>query len=346
MRAVREINAQASNPLDLIGDAKPADYKAALGALQTDPEVDLIYALLTPQSMTDPNAVARIISEQNKKKPVLASFIGGRAVNGAINIMKENNVAVFETPERGIKALSQLKEYYERKHIERIFNIPVMKRRRVSRAISGRKGLPIREAFKLLQSEGIQTPKTHFITDAKAIRRLKLTFPLAIKAATGRVHKTDLGLVKANIKSLAELEETAKEMFDKLSVFNEKPLLAVQEMIYGREVIVSAIKTEFGTVITYGTGGVFVEVMHDFSQKIAPLTASDVDEMFNEVNGTEILKGIRGEKKLDITSLKKLIKAVAKIALTYPEINEMELNPVIVTQNGCYAVDAAVKIQE
>ncbi len=121
----------------------------------------------------------------------------------------------------------------------------------------------------------------------------------------------------------------------------KKPLyLAVQEMVVGEEVLVSSITNEFGKVITFGLGGIFVEVMKDISQKIAPLNESDVEEMFEEVKGMAVLKGARTKKKYNIKALKKVIKAINNLAITYPELKEIELNPVIVTTKGAYAVDA------
>jgi len=346
IKMMQKINSRASNPLDLIGDAKPADYQTALNALKLDLQIDIIYALLTPQSMTDPKEVAKIMVEMNKKKQVICSFLGGSAVEKPIKYMKENNIAVFETPERGIKALSQLNEYYERKNDVRIFSVPLMKRRRISRKMGGRKVLPLKEALALLQSEGIRTPKTHYFTNTAGITKLKINFPVAIKAASGKAHKTDMGLVKTNIITQKELQETAQEIIAKLSALEQKPVIAIQEMIQGQEVMISAVKTDFGTMITYGTGGIFVEVMRDFSQKIAPLTEKDIEEMLNEVKGTALLKGIRTKNKYNINALKGLIKAIAKIALAYPEIKELEINPAIINEKSAYAIDAIVKLND
>jgi acetyl coenzyme A synthetase (ADP forming)-like protein len=103
--AVKEINPHASNPLDLIGDAKPIDYRTALKMLQDDSQIDIIYTLLTPQSMTNPERVADIVVALNKRKPIIASFMGGTSVSNPRRYLKEQGVVEYETPERGIKAL-------------------------------------------------------------------------------------------------------------------------------------------------------------------------------------------------------------------------------------------------
>jgi acetyltransferase len=98
-------------------------------------------------------------------------------------------------------------------------------------------------------------------------------------------------------------------MTAKMKELGMKPRLALQEMIAGQEVLVSAITNEFGKVVTYGLGGIFVEIMKDFSQKIAPINDSDIEEMLSEVKGTKVLMGARTKKKYDVEGLKETIKA-------------------------------------
>jgi acyl-CoA synthetase (NDP forming) len=172
-----------------------------------------------------------------------------------------------------------------------------------------------------------------------------IKFPIVLKAAVGLPHKTDYGLVKANIQGMGELLKELDRMTAKLVELGYKPRFAMQEMVYGQEVLVSAITNEFGKVITYGLGGIFVEVMKDVSQKIAPITDSDIDEMLAEVKGTKVLLGARTKKKYDVESLKKVIKSLSTLVGNYPEIKEIEFNPVMVTEAGSFAVDAIVSLQ-
>ncbi|MDD3160055.1 MAG: acetate--CoA ligase family protein [Candidatus ainarchaeum sp.] len=339
LKVVKEINPHASNPLDLIGDAKPIDYRNALAVLQNDKNIDLIYALVTPQSMTDPNRVSDIIIELNKSTPIMCSFIGGVAVAHARRQLRENGVIEFETPERGIKALSRLKEYTENKKLIKEFKFNIKRDKEIEKIIS-KDVVSVKEGFTILDKFGIKTCKTFFVENEnefdEAIK--KLNFPIALKAASGIAHKTDLGLVNAKIT-----KENAKEEYlkmQKILVDLKKPkTIAVQEMIIGQEVLVSSITNEFGKVITYGLGGIFVEVMKDVSQKIAPLCESDIEEMFDEVKGTAVLKGARTKKVYNIKELKKLIMNFSILTQNYNELKEIEINPVIVNETGAYAVD-------
>lgn len=345
LETVKDINPHASNPLDLIGDAKPIDYRTALKMLQDDQAIDIIYTLLTPQSMTNPERVADIVAALNKRKPIIASFMGGTAVAHPKRYLKEHGVIEFDTPERGIKALARLEDYYDRKLIKKSFEQKVRPDRELKKMLAGKKQLQMEESFLLLNKFGIQTPHTIFFSKKEELDYSKIKFPVALKTATGLAHKTEFGLVKANILTYEELEKQIDYMLSKLIEFGAKPRLAMQEMIAGQELLLSAIDTDFGKVITYGLGGIFVEIMKDLSQKIAPINDSDIEEMLAEVKGTKVLQGYRTKKKYDLDSLKKAIKALALLVQTYPEIKEMEFNPVIITENGCYAVDAVTTLK-
>lgn len=344
IQAVKEINPHSSNPLDLIGDAKPIDYRTALKVLQDDSNIDLIYCLLTPQSMTNPERVADIIISLNKRKPIICSFIGGTSVSHPRRFLKENGVLEFETPERGIKTLARVKEYYKRKELKKIFDQKTNPNKEIKKILNSKPKLNLKESFELLNKHNIQTTPTIFVSSLRDIEQKinLIKFPVALKTASGLAHKTDFGLVRANIKNKEELLVEAEKM---LEISKEKKLeeiLAVQEMIVGQEVLVSSITSEFGKVVTYGLGGIFVEVMKDVSQKIAPINDSDLEEMLLEVKGTKVLLGARTKKKYNIDSLKKLIKSISDLVLAYPEIKEIEFNPVIVTENGSYVVDCVI----
>ena len=155
---MKEINPHASNPLDLIGDAKPIDYRTALRVLQDDSGIDLVYCLLTPQSMTNPERVADIIISLNKRKPIICSFIGGTSVSHPKRFLKENGVLEFETPERGIKALSRIKGYYERKNLKKIFDQKITPNKEIKKTLKSKPKLNLKESFELLNKHNIKPP--------------------------------------------------------------------------------------------------------------------------------------------------------------------------------------------
>ncbi|MDD3083551.1 MAG: acetate--CoA ligase family protein [Candidatus ainarchaeum sp.] len=343
LNVVKKINPHASNPLDLIGDAKPIDYRNALTILQNDPNVDLVYTLLTPQSMTDPNRVADIIVDLNKRLPILCSFLGGTAVSHARSYLREHGVVEFSTPERGIKALSRLQDYIVNKKKIKLFEQKTIQKKNIKNLFKSNK-VSMRNAFSILKEFNIKTCKTEFVSNEKDFnKKIKdFVFPIAMKASSGIPHKTDLGLVKWNIVNEYEAKKIFFEMQKILLKMKKPNQIALQEMVFGQEVMVSSITIEFGKIITFGLGGIFVEIMNDVSQKIAPINDIDVDEMFEEIKGAKILMGARTNKKYSIKELKNMIKAISKLAVTYPELKEIELNPVIVNEKGVFAVDAII----
>ncbi|MBT4870343.1 MAG: CoA-binding protein [Candidatus Diapherotrites archaeon] len=337
---VKNINPHASNPLDLIGDAKPIDYRTALTVLQDDKNVDLVYVLLTPQSMTDPDRVADIIVDLNKRLPIMCSFLGGVGVSHARRYLREHNIVEFVTPERGIKALARFRDYALNKKTIKKFSHSLKAKAKTKKLISSKQVLSIQDTFEILKEFNIPTVKTVFVSKKKDLDKLKLKLPVALKATSGIPHKTNYGLVKAGIKTHKELEKEVVRMQKILKKMKKPSTLAVQEMVKGEEVLVSSITNEFGKIITFGLGGIFVEVMKDISQKIAPINESDIDEMFEEVKGAAVLKGARTKKKYNVRALKKVIKLLNNLALTYPELQEIEMNPIIVNEKGAYAIDA------
>jgi acyl-CoA synthetase (NDP forming) len=265
--------------------------------------------------------------------------LGGIGVSHSRRYLREHNIVEFSTPERGIKALARLRDYEGRKKIVKDFEQVPRAVKKTKDLIHKKEILSIKDTFSILKEFNIPTVKTIFISNKKEIEKINIKFPIALKAASGIPHKTNYGLVKAGIKNKDELETEIDKMQSVLKKMNKPMLLAVQEMVRGQEVLVSTITSEFGKVVTFGLGGIFVEVMKDISQKIAPVNASDIEEMLNEVKGTAVLRGARTNKKYNIEALKKIIRAMSNLALSYPELKEIELNPVIVNEKGAYAVD-------
>jgi acetate---CoA ligase (ADP-forming) len=342
LQAVADRNPNASNPLDLIGDAQPIDYRTALTTIQNDRNVDIVYVLLTPQSMTNPDMVADIIVDLNKRLPIMCSFLGGRTVSHARRYLREHGIVEFETPERGVKALSRLRDYDKKKTVAKLFEQTNKVNSKTKKLISNSKTISMQQSMSILKEFGIKKCKTIFVTKKSELEKAmdKLDFPIAMKASSGIPHKTDLGLVKAGIRTEKQARIDFNKMQSKLKKIKKPLQIAVQEMVKGEEVLVSSITNEFGKVITFGLGGIFVEIMKDVSQKIAPINDSDIEEMFSEVKGFSVLKGARTKKKYNIGALKKVIKAVSGMALAYPEIKEIEMNPIIVNEKGAYAIDA------
>jgi acetyltransferase len=177
-------------------------------------------------------------------------------------------------------------------------------------------------------------------------------YPVVMKISSPDIaHKTDVGGIAVNLRSDEEVRRSFELMMSQVRVRMPNATLdgvSIEKMFTGREVIVGMVRDDtFGPVLTFGLGGIFVEVMKDVSQRIAPITDKGVDEMIRSIRAYPILAGARGRRPADIAALKKVIFGIAQIALDFPEIMEFEINPVMVGDEGqgCGAVDALATIR-
>jgi len=164
------------------------------------------------------------------------------------------------------------------------------------------------------------------------------------------IHKFDVGGVVLNLKSSEEVKEACNRML--MNVKKHKPDakivgILVQEMIPpSTEIIVGATKDpQFGPALMFGLGGIFVEVLKDVSFRIAPITRSDAKEMITEVKGYPVLKGYRGQPPADINAIVEILLNTSRLVMDYPEIKELDLNPILVYEKGAKTVDARIILE-
>jgi acyl-CoA synthetase (NDP forming) len=205
------------------------------------------------------------------------------------------------------------------------------------------------ECKELLIKEGITTTGTEVARSATEAVELsnKMGYPVVLKVLSPEViHKSDLGGVKLNLQNAAEVESAFTEI---MKAFQGKKIIGVtvQKMVApGLEAIIGVSKDEtFGPVLMFGLGGVFVEVLKDVSFRILPVTEQDIEEMITEIKGYNLLRGYRGTA-VDISALKKLLFKVSALIMKYPEIKELDLNPVFLYPEGNVAIDARIILEE
>ncbi|WXG40955.1 MAG: acetate--CoA ligase family protein [Candidatus Freyarchaeum deiterrae] len=176
----------------------------------------------------------------------------------------------------------------------------------------------------------------------------EIGYPVVMKIVSRDVvHKSDSGGVKINIKNAEEAKKAYQEIQQNVrkAVPNYKfEGIIIEEFApEGREVIVGMTKDpQFGPALAFGLGGIFVEVLKDVSFRVAPITKYDAEEMIQEIKGYPILKGVRGQKPVDFEAIINILLNVSKLVMDHPEINEMDLNPVITYPDGAKTVDARI----
>ncbi|MGZ8892318.1 MAG: acetate--CoA ligase family protein, partial [Halobacteriota archaeon] len=263
------------------------------------------------------------------------------------------------SPETAVRAASNLIRFREIATSEEVESMPLRGAGQKSGALlqiqrvqaEGRTSLTEEEGMNVLRAYGIKTPKDKIVTSRENVIRAarEIGYPVVLKVnSTDISHKTDVGGVITGIST----DKAANNAFDQIYANINKRMpqaliegVAVQEMVQGVEVIIGVTRDpQFGPFVTFGLGGVYVEVLRDVSHRLAPITLAEAKKMISEIKSYPILLGTRGRKALDIDAIARTLVCVSRISQDFKEIQEIEINPLMVQEAGCIAVDALVVI--
>lgn len=352
------------NPVDILGDALADRYRKALEAVIRDNNVDAVVVMLTPQGMTQSLETARSIVEITKESdrhiPVLTSFMGGSEVEKAIEFLAKKNIPNFDIPEEAINTLKVMMDYTEWKSAESfsiekfdIDNIRVKEILEQCRC-EGRMELGEMESREILKIYGISVPEAELACDIKKAKEIakRIGYPLVLKIVSPNIlHKTDVGGVKVGIEDEKELEENYDQILFNVKKYmpdaNIRGILVQKFIEDKKETIIGTNEDpQFGHVIMFGLGGIYVEALKDVSFRIAPLSRKVAAEMIEEIKAVKLLKGTRGEDPSDMESIIEIILKVSQLVTDFPEIIEMDINPLFVKRQGegSIAGDARIRI--
>lgn len=353
----QELPAAASvgNPIDVLGDAPPERYAAALAAAQEDEEVDAILVILTPQAMTKAPETARAIAKtMTGDKPVLVSFMGGVEVMPGRDELTAASLPDYESPERAVGALKAMYEYSMwRSRPPRIVNRFRVHRRRVERIITrsqriGRLQLNEVKSKAILKAYGFKIPTGQLaVTSEEAVEIAdRIGYPLAMKIVSPDViHKTDLGGVKLNVANAGKV----RDAFDLMTLRIRQQVpgariegVYVEKMLdRGLEIILGMNRDpQFGPMLMFGLGGIFVEVMKDVAFHLAPITSDEAMQMLVATRSYAMLEGKRGSKGVDIEAVAAGLQRISQLTTDFPQIVELDINPFIVGEMGSEPVVA------
>ncbi len=356
-------NASIYNPVDILGDAQPERYYTALEALKNDDNISSIIIILTPQATTKPTeTVLKLIKLVDKlDKPVTFSIMGGEQVTEAKKILSENNIPVFSFPEDAVESIAALTRYTfirEKKLSHRKFRISANKeavREIIKKVLNeGRRTLLSSEACKILGFYGVKTPKVYLASnsDEACSAATEIGYPVTLKIASPDIiHKSDVGGVALNVKNEEDVRKifigmvaNAHKFFPNARIYGVEVYEYVEK---SREVIIGVNKDlQFGHLLMFGLGGVYVNFLRDVAFRIVPVNTQDIDEMIKETRVYTLLKGVRGEKPADIDSVIKTIIAASQLVQDFPVISELDVNPLFVYNKGegCMAVDVKMSL--
>jgi len=218
----------------------------------------------------------------------------------------------------------------------------------IEKAKKEKRSLLETEAKELLREYGIPVPDFKLIKSEDEIVGLakEINFPIVMKIVSPDIiHKTEAGGVKVGIKDEKEAKAAYQDIIYKVKKYKKEAkisgVIAYSMIPQGTEIIIGMMKDpQFGPVIMFGLGGIFVEILKDISFRILPLEERDAEEMISEIKGYQILKGIRGETPKDVKSIRDVLMKISQLVMDNPEIKEIDLNPVFLFNQGLQVVDA------
>ncbi|MFW9799361.1 MAG: acetate--CoA ligase alpha subunit [Candidatus Thorarchaeota archaeon] len=356
--------ASVYNPIDALGTAQPEDYALCVDAALSDENVDSLLVLLTPQAMTKEDETAQILVEARKKyphKPLLAVFMGGHSMTNPRKTLNEGRIPVFDFPGRAVNAIAELYRYMVLRDSlgdekPPRFNVDI---KRVEKIIQGvrsdqRRVLLGCEAHEIAEAYGIPVARIALATSTEEARRIadELGYPVVLKISSPDiVHKTDIGGIHLGLKNAEEVEDAFLQILDSVRSHVPRAVIYgvdVQEMVEkGKELIIGCSRDiQFGPLVMFGAGGIFVNYLKDVAFRLAPMTRRDATELVGETKMGTILGGVRGEEPSDIAAIEDTILRISQLVNDFKEIVELDINPAFayVRGKGVSAVDVKITI--
>ncbi|MCS7247180.1 MAG: bifunctional acetate--CoA ligase family protein/GNAT family N-acetyltransferase [Anaerolineales bacterium] len=364
-----------NNPIDIIGDASPERYAKALEVAAKDPNSDGLLVILTPQAMTDPTRTAEklVPYAQNLGKPILASWMGGEEVEEGSRILSQAKIPNFPYPDTAARMFTYMAQYSE--NLASLYETPAanhtditatLNKEEATRIIEqarkeGRTLLTEYESKQILQCYHIPIVQTLIAENEEQAVEFanQIGYPVVVKLHSETItHKTDVGGVKLNLQSDAEVRAAFQAI--RTSVYNKvgekspdgKPHflgVTVQPMIAseGYELILgSSVDPQFGPVLLFGLGGQLVEVFRDRALGLPPLNATLARRMMEQTKIYTALKGVRGRKPVDLSALEQLLVRFSRLVTDNLWIKEIDINPLLVSPDQIVALDARIVIHD
>jgi len=348
------------NPVDVLGDADPERYRLAGEILVRDANVRAILVILTPQAGTDAESTARAVVELARSSGIttFASFLGRAGVASAIPVFTEGEIPQFDFPERAVATLAAMLSHSRRLQAP----VPILPaidgdRTIVANAIeharqAGRTFITEESASRIAAAYGISVPPGGIAKDLAAARLLaaEVGYPVVMKIASPDIlHKSDIGGIRVDIKDEDGLVEAYEDILARVRERMPDANIwgvSIQQMLPpGREVIIGVNRdAQFGPLLMFGLGGIFVEVMKDVTFRLCPVTTEEAREMLTEIRGFGLLRGARGQRPADLDAVIDVIVRTSALVSDFPEITELDINPLIVADKGEGAVAADIRI--
>jgi acetyltransferase len=345
----------------VLGDARADRYLFALETVTADPNVDGLLVVLTPQAMTEIEATAQAVGSlaQASDKPVLACFMGEARVQAGIDILQSMDVPNYPFPERAalaFKAMSEQRRVMARPAPDFVdFEVDKLAVRQVLDEVRsvGRVSIGDAEARRILTAYGLPIPKSEIASNPDQAIELarQIGYPVVLKIASPDIlHKTDVGGVKVGLGNAEEVRDAFELMTYRAQRYVPEARLwgcLVQEMVPGggQEVLVGMNRDpQFGPLVTFGLGGIYVETLKDVTFRVAPFSSQEAAQMLSEIRAHALLDGVRGKPALDKAAIVDALLRIGQLVQDFPEIAELDINPLMVYPKGQGSGQSAIAI--
>ncbi len=350
-------SAQVTNPVDMLGGAEPHEYDKAMQVLIEDPQVDVIVPILVPQALVNPVEVAEMIARNSEKttKTVIACFMGDSLVLQPRKLLHSRNVPMVVFPESVGDVLGAMKTYADwlQKKVEQPVVVEDVNKDVARETLFHKdqnKTMGEELTRTLLQAYRIPIVHGGSADDEVSAGKIaeEIGFPVVMKINSPDIlHKSDLGGIRLGLNSKEEVQTAFIDMME--TIHKTKPDARLEGVLIeamapkGSEVIIGMKRDPgFGAMMMFGFGGIFVELFKDVSFRVAPLTKSDAYEMIMTTKAGKLLQGYRGEKEKDIDAIVDVILKLNQISIDFDQIEEIEINPLLVLEEGVLALDGRV----
>jgi acetyltransferase len=353
--------ANLKNPVDVIGDARADRYAAALEGVLKDPNTDQALVILTPQSMTDIEAIARGICEIQQKatKPIACSFMGATDVASGIHLLQEAHIPHYILPEWACRAMADVQRIraWREQPLDEVERLPVDMdgaRRIIDGARAGY--LLEHEALAVIDAYGLPVPPCKLCATADEAVGFadQIGYPVVLRVVSAQiVHKWEAKGVALNLAGAAEVRAAYDGMLGSITQAQPDAQIAgviVRHMIPpGHEVILGAKRdASFGPVVMFGMGGIYVALFGDVTFALAPIARGRARRMVRQVKAYRLLEGARGNPASDIDGVTDCLIRIGQLVDDFPRITELDVNPLIAhpVEVGNTVADVRIRLSQ
>jgi acetyltransferase len=352
-----------SNPIDILGDASAERFRRVLEVCFDSKDMDGVLVILAPQALTNPISVAEALASamKNRQYPVFTCWMGGKSIGRAVEILNETGIPTYATPERAVRAFLYMVEYA--RTLETLLEVPpkltrdmAFDQKKAGELLSRapERGFMLESDSKeILEAYGLPVIRTETAKTEEQASRLgqDMGYPLVMKLHSPDItHKTDAGGVRLDLRSDADVRAAYRQIME--SARRYKPDARIEGVTIqpffsnpDYEILLGAKRDpNFGPVILFGMGGIFTEILKDRSLGLPPMNRLLAQRLMQETKAYSLLRGYRNRPPADMERLEEMIIRLSQLLIDFPEIAELDMNPVLIKDGSPVAVDARILV--